>query len=68
MSLRTMHIVFIVASTALTGGFGAWCYEAFRASDDGRFLAATVASAIAVAALLYYGVLFIRRIGRREAQ
>ncbi len=63
MSLKAFHIVFIVASTLLTLGFGGWSLRNYFA-PDGRTLDLVLGalSLAACAALLVYGRYFLKKL------
>lgn len=61
MSLKAIHLVFIVCSTLLAAGFGAWAL-AQRGSDGGAYLALAVVSFTAAGALVVYGVWFVKKL------
>ena len=62
MSLKAFHIVFIAASTLLAFGFGAWWLDQFF--NDGRLLELLfgILSALAGAALIFYGRYFLKKL------
>ena len=62
MSLKAFHIFFVVVSTALCIGFGAWAVRDFARSGDGLYLALGVGSFLGSGALAYYGVWFLRKL------
>lgn len=62
MSLKSFHLFFIAVSILLAVGFGIWEIAAY--TDDGaggRLVAALVSFAVA-AALIVYGIRFIRKL------
>ncbi len=62
MSLKAFHIVFIAASTLLAFGFGAWWLVQFF--TDGKLLDLLfgILSALAGAALIFYGRYFLKKL------
>jgi len=62
MSLKAFHIIFIAASTLLAFGFGAWWLVQFF--NDGKLLELLFAilSALAGAALIFYGRYFLKKL------
>ena len=62
MSLKSFHIVFVVASVLLTAGFGYWSLQTFQQSGDGLMLTLSLTSFVAAAGLLFYGVWFLRKL------
>ncbi len=61
MSLKAFHIVFISVSTVLSAVFALWCFREFSRSESVAAAAGGVLGVLAVAALLVYGVRFLRR-------
>jgi hypothetical protein len=64
MSLKSFHIVFIIFSTLLALGCGAWCIWVNLVEGAPVYLAGAVASFIAAIALIVYGVWFYRKMKR----
>jgi hypothetical protein len=64
MSLKGFHIVFIVFSTLLALGLGAWCIWVDLVEGAPVYLTGAIASFIAAAALIVYGVWFYRKMKR----
>lgn len=62
MSLKTFHVIFVAASSALSLGFGAWAIGDFRRSGEAATLAVGIASVIAAVALLVYGRWFLGKL------
>ena len=63
MSLKALHIVFILASMLFCAGFGAWAVVNFDAQGDGTLARTYVAgSAVGLVVLLVYGVYFLRKL------
>lgn len=62
MSLKAFHIVFVVVSTMLTLGFGAWSIREFRTTNDMAFLLGGIFSFVLAVALLIYGRWFLRKL------
>ena len=61
MSLKGFHIVFIVFSTLLAIGCGAWCIWVDLVEDAPVYLAGAIASFVCAIALVIYGVWFYRK-------
>jgi hypothetical protein len=61
MSLKGFHIVFIVFSTLLAIGCGAWCIWVDLVEDAPVYLAGAIASFVCAVALVIYGVWFYRK-------
>lgn len=64
MSLKGFHIVFIVASIAISFGFGAWALTLGGAQGDPVVLWLGRLSVVAGVALVGYGIWFVRKIVR----
>lgn len=64
MSLKAFHILFISVSTVLSAVFALWCFREFARTDQPAALAGGVLGAVGVAALLVYGVRFVKRARR----
>jgi hypothetical protein len=62
MSLKAFHIAFIIISTLLAIGFGAWELKGYATSNDGLQLAAGVASFVFAVGLVIYGIRFMRKL------
>jgi hypothetical protein len=61
MSLRFFHIVFIALATLLAAVTGVWSLDRFGAAGGGGWLALGVACLAAAAALVVYGLWFVRK-------
>ena len=64
MSLKAVHIVFVILSTALALGMAAWCVEQYRENGSAALLMGAVASGVSAALLAGYGVHVYRRLRR----
>jgi len=64
MSLKGFHIVFIIFSTLLALGVGAWCVWIDLVEGAPIYLAGAIASSICAVALVVYGVWFYRKMKR----
>ncbi len=62
MSLKAFHIFFIVLSTVLAVGFGAWATRDFAQSGSWIHLALGVGSFLGSVVLVSYGVWFLRKL------
>jgi hypothetical protein len=63
MSLKALHIVFILASMFLCVVFGAWAVLNFEAQGGGALAVMYVAgSAAGLVALLVYGAYFLKKL------
>jgi Zn-dependent protease with chaperone function len=65
MSLKTFHLVFIIAAIIMADMFGAWAIW-HRASLDGLTVALGVATLIAGLALTGYAFYFVRKMEREK--
>lgn len=61
MSLKGFHIVFIIFSTLLALGIGAWCIWVNLVEGEPVYLAGAIFSFVAAVALMVYGVWFYRK-------
>jgi hypothetical protein len=66
MSLKSFHIVFITMSCALALAFGVWCLRVSRAEGEGPWMPAAMTSFAAAAALIVYGIWFLKKLRRWE--
>ncbi len=64
MTLKGFHIVFIVFSTLLALGCGAWCLWVNMVVGAPVYLAGAIGSFLAAVALVVYGVWFYRKMKR----
>ncbi len=63
MSLKAFHILFVVASTLLTGGFGLWAIRAYSHGDVSKtVLVLGIVSLLLMAGLVWYGKYFLRKL------
>lgn len=61
MSLKAFHIIFILASLALSVGFGAWGVIHYQATAQASFLIMGIGSFLAGVVLMWYGPWFLRK-------
>ncbi len=64
MSLKAFHFVFIVFSTLLALGVGAWCVWVNLVEGVPVYLGGAIASFLTAVALVIYGVWFYRKMKR----
>jgi hypothetical protein len=64
MSLKAFHIVFVIFSTLLALGVGAWCVWVNLVEGAPVYLAGAIASFLSALALIIYGVWFYRKMKR----
>jgi hypothetical protein len=64
MSLKGFHIVFIIFSTLLALGVGAWCVWVDLVEGASIYLAGAICSFVIAVALVVYGVWFYRKMKR----
>jgi hypothetical protein len=62
MSLKTFHIVFIVASFLLTAGFGVWGVTDYKQGGGTASLIMGCVSFVLTGALLVYGKYFLKKL------
>lgn len=61
MSLKTFHIVFLIVCLLLFGGFGVWCFAQHGDTGNDLYTLAGAASFMCGGALLYYGIVFLKK-------
>jgi hypothetical protein len=64
MSLKGFHIVFIIFSTLLALGIGAWCVWVDLVEGAPIYVAGAICSFVVAVALIVYGVWFYRKMKR----
>ena len=64
MSLKAFHIVFVIFSTLLAMGVGAWCIWVNLVEGAPVYLAGAIASFACAVGLIVYGVWFYRKMKR----
>jgi hypothetical protein len=64
MSLKAVHIVFVIFSTLLALGVGAWCIWVNMVEGAPVYLAGAIASFACALVLVIYGVWFYRKMKR----
>ena len=64
MSLKGFHIVFIIFSTLLALGIGAWCIWVDLVEGAPIYLTGAISSFVVAVALVVYGVWFYRKMKR----
>ena len=62
MSLKAFHVFFISLSVATAWGFAAWLIDGYGKSHDIVQLLGGIASILAGAGLVVYGVYFLRKL------
>jgi hypothetical protein len=62
MSLKAFHVFFVVVSTLLALGFGVWSVSEYARTGNGGTLALGIAGFVAAAALVWYGIWFLRKL------
>lgn len=63
MSLKAFHLVFVTMAAALCLAFGGWCLRASQA-DSGAYILGAAGAVLTALALIAYGVVFYRKLGR----
>ena len=64
MSLKAFHIIFVIFSTLLALGVGAWCVWVNLVEGRPVYLAGAIASFACAIALIVYGIWFYRKMKR----
>ena len=62
MSLKAFHVFFVVLSVLCALGFGAWAVSDYLRTGNGAILALGVLGFAAAAALVWYGLWFLRKL------
>ena len=62
MSLKAFHVFFVIVSTLCALGFGAWAVSDYLRSGRSSILAMGVLGFAAAAALVFYGLWFLRKL------
>jgi membrane protein DedA with SNARE-associated domain len=62
MSLKAFHIVFVMVSTLLALGFGAWAIRDYRLHHEMPSLVLGIGSLLGSVALVWYGRWFLRKL------
>lgn len=62
MSLKAFHIVFVMVSTLLALGFGAWAIRDYRLHQEMPSLVLGLGSLLGSVALVAYGRWFLRKL------
>ena len=62
MSLKALHIVFIVASIVLALGFGAWCLDDYAHGGTRSHLWFGIGSIVAGLGLIVYGWAVLKKL------
>ena len=62
MSLKAFHVVFILASTLLSVGFGAWAVREFSTTREAANLVMAGGAFVAGVALIWYSRWFLRKL------
>lgn len=61
MSLKAIHVLFVVVATLLMTGLGVWSLRQFMSAGGGATLALGLISLLAAIALVVYGVWFLKK-------
>ena len=62
MSLRIVHIIFIIAATLTAFGFGAWGIAEYGLSGESTDMAMGIGSIVVGALLIFYGNRFFKKL------
>lgn len=62
MSLKTFHIFFVIVSVLCALGFGAWAVSDWMRTGRGGVLVLAILAFVAAAALVFYGLWFLRKL------
>lgn len=61
MSLKFVHLIFIVASFLLAGWVAVWCYGQYASRHETEMLIGGIAAALAAGGLVLYGMNFVKK-------
>jgi len=62
VSLKAFHVFFVILSVLCALGFGAWAVADYQRTGRGGILALGVLGFAAAAALVWYGLWFLRKL------
>lgn len=62
MSLKAFHVFFVIVSTLFALGFGAWAIGDYLRTGNPGVLTLGVLGFVAAAALVWYGLWFLRKL------
>lgn len=62
MSLKTLHIVFVIASTLMVLGIGGWLIDRYMDSGRALHLALSVVCFLCAAGFVYYGKVILKKL------
>ena len=62
MSLKTFHVFFVIVSVLCALGFGAWAVGDYLRTGRSGVLALAILGFAAAAALVWYGLWFLRKL------
>ena len=62
MSLKALHVVFVIAATLLSLGFGVWSWAQHQAGAGTSYLLMAIASVLGAITLLVYGKWFLKKL------
>ena len=62
MSLKAFHVFFVIVSVLCALGFGAWSVAEYMRTGSNGVLALGVLGFVAAAALVWYGLWFLRKL------
>ncbi|MCH9651089.1 MAG: hypothetical protein K0U98_22895 [Deltaproteobacteria bacterium] len=62
MSLKTLHVVFVISSTLLSLGFGVWSWTHHQNGAGAGYLWAAIAAFLAAIMLVVYGKWFLNKL------
>ena len=62
MSLKALHVVFVVVSTLLAAGFGIWAFGQYQSGAGTGYLLTAGGSVVVAASLVVYGRWFLKKL------
>lgn len=66
MSLRTLHVVFVLCALVLTDMFGAWAIHEFASTRETSVLIMGISSFVLGFALVAYGAWMVHKLDRER--
>ena len=61
MSLKAVHVFFVIVATLIAGGFGVWAIQQYTTTGSSGDLLLTILAVSAAISLPIYGVWFLKK-------
>lgn len=62
ISLRGIHIIFVIACTTLAVFFAFWCFKEYQAESSVGYLTSAIVSGLVALGFVFYGVAFSKKV------